>query len=375
MNNSANTGKNNPNQDDDFFDDSNSDIDVPVYRREAGQAPTEAPAEAAPVERDPYEMAGRARPQRIEAKPKEAKPKKEQVKEQPVQEQPLQEPAQPAQDNVQQPSRQRVDEKPMNQQPMYEAEQDAPTTAIPVAAATPAGNIRNGVAGDRGMDDGTVRDGNMHGDTMNNGAVRDGAVRDDAVRDDTVRDDTVREDEQKAVMHKRDKRGTLGFGLLLLRLLVGGWLLVQGLQYLFAFGGNDGLNSFEGVLSNYSGADLLAVGLSVGMVVAGGLLVLGLLTPFGAALGAVVAGFMALHFFKEWNGGLFPSTLDPQVQLYALLAGASMALLFTGPGRASLDRSRGWATRPLASAWLFALVAVAGLVALWFFAGGGNPLN
>lgn len=173
----------------------------------------------------------------------------------------------------------------------------------------------------------------------------------------------------------KDKRGTLSFGLLLLRLLVGGLLLVQGLQYLFAFGGNAGLNVLERSLDGYTAPDILAVGLSVGAVVAGALLILGLLTPFGAALGAVVAGFFAVHHLSTWDGGLFPATLDGTTQMWALLAGMSMIVVFTGPGRAALDRSRSWATRPLASAWVFAIVAVAGLVGLWLLVGGGNPLN
>ncbi len=164
----------------------------------------------------------------------------------------------------------------------------------------------------------------------------------------------------------REKRGTLGFGLLLLRLVVGGLLLVQGLQTLFAFGDNGGLNVLERHLTDHSHADLLAVGLSAGAVVAGGLLILGLLTPFGAAIGAVVAGFFALHFFRKWDGGYWPSALDTEVQMWAILAAVAVAILFTGPGRISFDRSRGWATRPLASAWLFAIIAGGALAALWF---------
>ncbi|MGV0397570.1 DoxX family membrane protein [Corynebacterium suicordis] len=253
----------------DFFDDANTDVDVPTYSR------------------DPYAMTGRARPQRIE--PKKAEPAEPVVTEKPVA-------ARPVSKRVEEPV---VEDKRV--EPVTEPAPAEPATEQPVV--------------------------------------------------------------EKPV---RDKRGTLSFGLLLLRLVVGGLLLVHGLQILFAFGGHAGLNTFESQLSDHSHADLLAVGISVAEVVAGGLLILGLLTPLGAALGAVAAGFLALHHLRAWEGGYFPATLDTEVQMWAILAAMSMVILFTGPGRAALDRPRGWATRPLASAWLFAIIAVAGLAGLWF---------
>lgn len=289
MNNSSNSRDSNPNStqaDSEFFDDANSDIDVPVYRRDAEQ-------EKKPEPRDPYAMTGRARPQRIEA----AKPE-------PVQEAPAAEP-EPVQEPV---------------------IREDPAFAEPAAAAP-------------------VQETESTGETPVVPAAEPEVATEKPVR---------------------EKRGTLGFGLLLLRLVVGGLLLVQGLQTLFAFGGNGGLNVLERHLTDHSHADLLAVGLSAGAVVAGGLLILGLLTPFGAAIGAVVAGFFALHFFRKWDGGYWPSALDTETQMWAILAAVAVAILFTGPGRISLDRSRGWATRPLASAWLFAIIAAGALAGLWF---------
>lgn len=183
-------------------------------------------------------------------------------------------------------------------------------------------------------------------------------------------------DEDKAATSEkpvREKRGTLGLGILILRLVAGGWLLVMGLQNLFGLGGAS-LTNFEAMMFNYNYADMLALGLSVGAVVGGASMIIGLLTPLGAAIGAVVAGFMGLHALSESTTGLWPSELDPTFTTWALIAVMSLAIVFTGPARASFDRSRGWATRPLISAWLFALIAVAGLIGLWFFVGGGNPL-
>ncbi len=171
------------------------------------------------------------------------------------------------------------------------------------------------------------------------------------------------------------KRGTTSFGLFLLRVVLGAYLLVRGLQTLFAFGGDPGLEVFQGQLENYNFTDILAIGIPVAEIVAGGLLLLGLLTPFGAAVATVVAGFMTFHNLNGFQGSLWPYGLNPYVQLWAALTVASISIIFVGPGRISLDRSRGWATRPLASAWIFFVVAAAATAGLWLGVGGGTPFN
>ena len=171
------------------------------------------------------------------------------------------------------------------------------------------------------------------------------------------------------------KRGTTSFGLFLLRVVLGAYLLVRGLQTLFAFGGDPGLEVFQGQLESYNFTDILAIGIPVAEIVAGGLLLLGLLTPFGAAVATVVAGFMTFHNLNGFQGSLWPYGLNPYVQLWAALTVASISIIFVGPGRISLDRSRGWATRPLASAWIFFVVAAAATAGLWLGVGGGNPFN
>lgn len=169
------------------------------------------------------------------------------------------------------------------------------------------------------------------------------------------------------------RRGTLDFGLFILRVVVGALLVVRGLQTLFAFGGDPGISAFEQTLAAYNFADILAVGIPVAQIVAGGLLVFGLLTPVGSALTVVVAGFLALHNLSIWDSGYWPYTLSPQVQFWALLGLAGLVLTFTGPGRYAADASRGWATRPLASAWVFAVIGLAGAAGAWLAVGGGNP--
>lgn len=171
------------------------------------------------------------------------------------------------------------------------------------------------------------------------------------------------------------KRGTTSFGLFLLRVVLGAYLLVRGLQTLFVFGGDPGLEVFQGQLESYNFTDILAIGIPVAEIVAGGSLLLGLLTPFGAAVATVVAGFMTFHNLNGFQGSLWPYGLNPYVQLWAALTVASISIIFVGPGRISLDRSRGWATRPLASAWIFFVVAAAATAGLWLGVGGGNPFN
>ncbi|MEL4153126.1 DoxX family membrane protein [Corynebacterium bovis] len=172
-----------------------------------------------------------------------------------------------------------------------------------------------------------------------------------------------------------DRRGTLGFGLLLLRLVVGGLLLVRGLQTLFRFGGDPGITALEDAFHAYTGADVLSLALPVAEVVAGGLVILGLVTPLGAALGAVAAGFMTLHNLGTFDSSLWPYAMNPQIQAWGLLAAGAGILVFTGPGTLSADAGRGWSRRPLASAWIFAVVAVVALGVLWYAVGGGNPLT
>ena len=169
------------------------------------------------------------------------------------------------------------------------------------------------------------------------------------------------------------RRGTQSFGLAILRIVAGAVLLISGLQTLFGFAGDPGISALEGRLSFFSGSGVLAVAIPAAEVIAGGLLILGLLTPFAAALAFVVSAFMATFHLSGHQGSLWPYGLNPVIHQWALYALISLSLIFTGPGGASLDRSRSWATRPLASSWIFAVLGIAGFAALWLLTGGRNP--
>ncbi|WP_426716471.1 DoxX family protein [Corynebacterium auriscanis] len=372
---------------DDLFADDTTDIDVPVYRRDRKEGAVEGGAAPKP-RRDIYDVLGRARPQRITPPTAEWK-SSDQPAPNAQPEGRTEEPATPA-----------------------SGADEQPTTVIPTAGRGQENGSRGQENGSRGQENGS-RGHNSAGKGsakvvgVGAGPTGQSATTQPQGSDDTVvfpeananphrgdvhsaesalapaepqaaavsTDAAVVEGDPATDVHVHDKRGTTGFGLFLLRLVAGALLLVYGLQTLFAFGGNPGLNAFEGLLTQYKYADLLAVGLSIGQVAAGGLLILGLLTPVGAAVGAIVSAFLAGHYMGMSGGNLWPYALSPQTQLWSLLALICLALIFTGPGRISVDRNRGWARRPLASAWIFAIIAIGAAAALWIVVGGGNPVR
>lgn len=157
--------------------------------------------------------------------------------------------------------------------------------------------------------------------------------------------------------------GGADFGLLLLRLALGGTLIAHGLQHaygLFHGAGLAGVAQMIGASGFKNGAVLARV---VGGVELGGgaLLVLGFLTPLATA--ALVL-LMTNVVIAKWHTGFFV----PGFEFELLLGLGALALLFAGPGRVSLDRWAPWCRRPVA--WGFgclvtaAIVTIAGLSAL-----------
>ena len=147
--------------------------------------------------------------------------------------------------------------------------------------------------------------------------------------------------------------GTLGFGLLLVRLVFGLAMAAHGAQKLFGWFGGYGLAGtggfFEGLGFRPGKRFALAAGLSE---FGGGLLVaLGLLGPVGPALivSVMLVGMVTVHlknpFFASSNG----------IELPLLYSATAVALALTGPGVFSLDSILGleflWATQ-------FALIAL-----------------
>ena len=193
-------------------------------------------------------------------------------------------------------------------------------------------------------------------------------------------DDALHDDRRDRDAHDAravdDRRGTIDFGLLLLRLGLGGLLLMHGLATFFQFGGAPGLADLEATFAdnNYAYAGIIAAVIPTVQIVAGGLLVLGLATPLGAALALAISAFMTMFEVATGNHGwnILAEGAEP-VRLQLALTVAALALQFTGPGRYGVDFSRGWARRPLASSWIFCLLAIAAAVGLWYLTSGTLP--
>lgn len=172
---------------------------------------------------------------------------------------------------------------------------------------------------------------------------------------------------------EKPKRGTLDFGLLLLRLVVGGYLITSAVSTFFQLGSHEGIPGLQADYQSYAYPQLLALFVPVAQLTAGVFLFIGLLTPVAAALATIVTSFTALHSVDAADSFSFINPPD-SVWLAVITLGAVMALQFTGPGNVSLDFGRSWTLRPLASSWVFILVGIAGAVALWWFGAGVNPL-
>lgn len=201
----------------------------------------------------------------------------------------------------------------------------------------------------------------------------DGADAENAVNAEALDGTGGAEQEAGAVAVTSTPRGTLDLGLLILRIVVGVLLILRGAQTLFGFGGDPGVDALESRLFDFTAAEVLAIALPVVQLVGGGLLLLGLATPVGGAFALVGAGFMALFELSQSGAGYWPYEMSKDVQIWAILGLLGLVLIFTGPGRYGADVSRGWATRPRASAWLWAVIGTAGAAAAWVLLGGGNP--
>jgi putative oxidoreductase len=162
----------------------------------------------------------------------------------------------------------------------------------------------------------------------------------------------------------------MAFGLLILRLVIGVIFIGHGAQKLFGLFGGGGRRGTERMVASlgFRGAGALAVLAGVAEFFGGLLVLLGLVTPFGAAaiIGMMTAAIVTVHVprgFWNTNGGIeFP---------LALMAAAA-CLSFTGPGRISLDAVAGLDWRGLATGFFVVAVGV-GAGAIVSFLGRERP--
>jgi putative oxidoreductase len=173
------------------------------------------------------------------------------------------------------------------------------------------------------------------------------------------------------------RRGTQNLGLLILRVGLGVVLVAHGVQKLFGWWGGQGLAAFKSSLSDigYQHADILTYCADGGEIIAGLLLVLGLLTPLAAAgaLAYQINGLLA-GISGQANSGPFPFFLPDGHEYDITLIVMAVAVILVGPGRYGFDAGRGWARRPFIGSFAALLLGVGGGAAVWVLLNGANPL-
>ncbi len=185
----------------------------------------------------------------------------------------------------------------------------------------------------------------------------------DVASESTALDTTTTSDPQPAI-----GRGTTDVGLLILRLVLGGVLILSSLGVLFQLGGNAGLAGLEDELASHTYPRALAIALPTMGLAAGVFLVLGLLTPVASMVAVAATGFAAIEAVTSSEATSDIFAWEPSVWLAVALAGMALAVQFTGPGVVGIDFGRSWARRPMTSSWLCAVIGIAAAVLLWIFA-------
>ncbi|OFM00893.1 DoxX family protein [Corynebacterium sp. HMSC08C04] len=304
------------------FDD---DLDIPTYN-------ADAKAEEKPTRSRLFKRAGRAEPQEI-------KPNAQTVPETALGEEEAEEEATETRQfetlRAEDPKTEKVEKVEEVPEPVY-GDEDFATAAMPASAA------------DLDEDEESV----------------------DETAVETNEDEQVRRDGYR----EYGRRGTIDFGLLFVRIALSAYLLIAGATTFFKLGGGEGLSGLETDFADYAFASPLAIAVPTMQLIAGAFLLLGLVTPFAAMIGLVVTGFMALHELAASGAGLDIFNWPDSVWLSLVLFVIAVALQFTGPGFISFDAKRSWARRPLATSWIFVVIGIAVLVALWWFGAAVNPL-
>ena len=149
----------------------------------------------------------------------------------------------------------------------------------------------------------------------------------------------------------------MSYGLLLLRVVVGGTMFSHGAQKLFGWFGGHGLRGTAGFFESLGWRWPLAMAFLAGLGETSGIaFAAGLLTPL-AALGIAVVMLNAI-FVVHWRNGFFNGNGGLEFPL--TLATVAVAVAATGPGRFSIDRLIGWDDN-ISGVWWGAGVAAAAL--------------
>ncbi len=131
----------------------------------------------------------------------------------------------------------------------------------------------------------------------------------------------------------------MAYGLLLLRVVVGGTMFAHGAQKLFGWFGGGGLQGTGGFFGQSGWRFPVVQAALAGLAeCAGVLLALGFVTPFASLAIAVVmvTAVVTVHLkngFFNGKGGF---------EFNLVLWTVAVAIAATGPGRFSIDRALGW---------------------------------
>jgi putative oxidoreductase len=148
----------------------------------------------------------------------------------------------------------------------------------------------------------------------------------------------------------------MSYGLLLLRVVIGGTMFSHGAQKLFGWFGGHGLRGTAGFFESMGWRMPLVMAFLAGLAETSGLpFAAGLVTPL-ATLGIAVVMLNAI-LVVHWKNGFFNGNGGYEFPL--VLGTAAVALAGTGPGRISLDRLIGWDDELSGLWWALGVLAAA----------------
>src|SRR5438067_1001920 len=154
----------------------------------------------------------------------------------------------------------------------------------------------------------------------------------------------------------------MSYGLLLIRLVLGGTMAAHGSQKLFGWFGGPGPQGTAGFFAGLGFVAPLQMALLAGAAEFGGglLLALGLVTPFAAL--AIATVMVTAVSTVHWKNGFFAGNGGYEFNL--LIFAVAVGLAAVGPGRFSLDAAASWADN-LSGLWWGLGVLGASLVSGW----------